>query len=188
MLFFFYLPCRLDRRDLPPCRGGNRPIERTALRPSQQPPVTCRERDQRLPDLTASSQNFEHEHQTAGGSSSISMSSSSSTNLGLCGRWPWGGGGHAAGADADPRWANTSEDNNTSNEDESEAFTSGVRRIWQRPAAEGSLCKDLPRLAGRITIRTRRCVPEFVVQIFALLLLRGLCSCSLGGYLTRLWL
>lgn len=72
-----------------------------------------------------------------------------STNAGLCGRWPWGGSSSNVPAEVDPRW---------STEDESEAFTTGVRRIWQRPASEGSLSKDLPRLARRITIRTTRCV------------------------------
>lgn len=72
--------------------------------------------------------------------------------IGLCGRW-WGGGTHAP--DTNPRWTN---------EDESEAFTSGVRRIWQRPASEGSLCKDLPRLAHRVTIRTRRYTTVRVVS------------------------
>eukprot|EP00903_Cladosiphon_okamuranus_P010337 g9780.t1 len=71
----------------------------------------------------------------------------SGVGAGLCGRWPWGGGANVHAPDGHPRWTN---------EDESEAFTSGVRRIWQRPAAEGSLCKDLPRLARRVTIRTRR--------------------------------
>lgn len=46
----------------------------------------------------------------------------------------------------------------------SETFTDGVRRIWQRPAAFGSLAKDLPRLVHRVTVRTRtgRCVARFV--------------------------
>lgn len=53
---------------------------------------------------------------------------------------------------------------------EGETFTAGVRAIWQRPTCAGSLAKDLPRLARRITVRTRtgRCVPllffAFLVQ------------------------
>ncbi|CAM9367298.1 unnamed protein product [Scytosiphon promiscuus] len=70
---------------------------------------------------------------------------------GLCGRWPWGSSANDATLDDTSAWGRQQ-----GGQDESENFTSGVRRIWQRPAHEGSLCKDLPRLARRITIRTRR--------------------------------
>lgn len=38
---------------------------------------------------------------------------------------------------------------------EGQTFAAGVRAIWQRPTFAGSLAKDLPRLARRITVRTR---------------------------------
>lgn len=40
-------------------------------------------------------------------------------------------------------------------QDAGETFKAQVRRIWLRPTLAGSLSKDLPRLARRITIRTR---------------------------------
>lgn len=82
---------------------------------------------------------------------------------GLCGsRWRRLNTGHGEG--------NKLRRNNNSNtgaaperqdDEEGETFTAGVRAIWQRPTCAGSLAKDLPRLARRITVKTRtgRCVP-----------------------------
>jgi hypothetical protein len=34
-------------------------------------------------------------------------------------------------------------------------FEEGITRVWKRSPFEGSVCKDLPRLARRITVRSR---------------------------------
>ena len=71
-------------------------------------------------------------------------------NAGLCGRWPW-----ASGASVDPLLDGYGTNFDEMQQDANETFTAAVQRIWQRPAAHGSVAKDLPRLARRVTIRTR---------------------------------
>lgn len=69
---------------------------------------------------------------------------------GLCGRWPW-----ASGASVDPLLDGYGTNFDEMQQDANETFTAAVQRIWQRPAAHGSVAKDLPRLARRVTVRTR---------------------------------
>lgn len=71
-------------------------------------------------------------------------------NAGLCGRWPW-----ASGASVDPLLDGYGTNFDEMQQDANETFTAAVQRIWQRPAAHGSVAKDLPRLARRVTVRTR---------------------------------
>lgn len=80
----------------------------------------------------------------------------SAPSAGLCGRWPWG----ASGSSVDPLLDGYGTNFDEMQQDANQTFTAAVQRIWQRPAAHGSVAKDLPRLARRVTIRTRtgRCV------------------------------
>lgn len=75
---------------------------------------------------------------------------------GLCTRWPWTSDDDSPSSRPRNSEGGSYEIADTDSRDASETFTAGVRRIWQRPATRGSLAKDLPRLAHRITIRTRR--------------------------------